>query len=248
MNSQSLRLLSILVFSVLIASSCSTTKVTDDPNKHYSTDPYEGFNRSVYKFNRTADRYVLKPVATGYSKVVPKPAKKGVSNFFSNLGEPLNVVNNLLQGKFDGALKSTYRFTVNSTVGLLGLIDVAKHYHVNEQPEDFGQTLATWGVKPGPYLMLPFLGPSNLRDSIGMASSNLVYYPYATVSNSRATQLGLLALDKIDFRASLLSSDSLLEAQVDEYSFVKNAYEQIRVDKIYDGNPPKQEFDDFDDF
>lgn len=248
MKNQSLKLLGLLLLSASLLAGCSTTKITDDPKKHYSADPYEGFNRSVYKFNRTADRYVLKPVATGYSKVVPKPAKKSVSNFFSNLGEPLNVVNNLLQGKFDGALKSTYRFTVNSTVGLLGLIDVAKHYQVEEQSEDFGQTLATWGVKPGPYIMLPFLGPSNFRDSLGMTTSSFVYYPYRTVSDVRSTQMGLFALDKTSLRAKLLSSDSLLEAQVDEYSFVKNAYEQIRVDKIYDGNPPKQEYDDFDDF
>ena len=237
-----------ILATALVASGCTTLSVNDDPNAHVAADPLEGLNRSIYGFNRTADKLVLRPVARAYDTVLPKPAKTGVSNFFSNLREPLNVVHNLLQGKGDRALNSTYRFAVNSTVGLLGLIDVADHLDVEAAPEDLGQTLAAWGVAPGPYLMLPFLGPSNLRDAAGRAIDSAVYYPINEISDSSGTRTGLVLLDIVALRAGLLGSDKILESQIDEYSFLKTAFEQARTTAIYDGSPPQAVEEDFDDF
>lgn len=240
------KLLSTL-FAVCLLSGCNTLRLSDDPNRQVSADPLQGLNRGIYRFNDTVDKVILRPVSKGYTSVVPKPARSGISRFFSNLGEPLNIVNNVLQGKFDRALSSTYRFTVNSTVGVLGFFDVAERYEVERTQEDFGQTLAAWGVKPGPYLMLPFLGPSNLRDGVGFFAEAGVYYPNSLVTDSAKAATGLTILDVISRRSELLGVDSVLDSQVDPYSFLKVAYEKNRLDRLYDGNPPKQE-KDFDDF
>jgi len=236
----------IVACSLMLLGACSTLNVSDDPTNQVSNDPLNGFNRAVYSFNNTSDRIVLKPVANAYTNVVPKPARKGVSNFFRNLGEPLNVLNNLLQGKVDRALDSTYRFAVNSTIGIFGLFDVAKAYDVDVANEDLGQTLAAWGVKPGPYLMLPFLGPSNFRDGLGLATSSAIYYPIGEITDSNGTRLGLTALGIIDTRAGLLGTDDVLDKQLDPYAFLKVAFEQNRLNQIYDGNPPENPDDDLD--
>jgi len=240
------------LFSVLLGlsllSACNTLKVTDDPNTHITRDPWQGFNRGVYSFNNTLDKAILKPVSKGYSAALPKPARSGIGRFFSNLGEPLNIVNNLFQGKFERALSSTYRFTVNSTVGVFGIFDIAKRYEVEKTPEDFGQTLAAWGVKPGPYLMLPFFGPSSLRDGVGFFTEAGVYFPNSIVTDSAAAATGLTVLNFVNRRADLLGADNVLDSQVDPYSFLKVAYEKDRINRLYDGNPPKTEEEDFDDF
>ena len=241
------KLLTVLL-AVCFLSACNTLRPTDDTTRQISGDPLQGLNRGVYRFNNTVDKAILKPVSKGYSAVVPKPARSGISRFFSNLGEPLNIVNNVLQGKFERALTSTYRFTVNSTVGVFGFFDVAGHYEVEKAPEDFGQTLAAWGVNPGPYLMLPFLGPSNLRDGIGFAVDAGVYYPNSAITDSAKTATGLTILNIVSQRANLLGADDVLDAQVDPYAFLKVAYEKNRLDRLYDGEPPKQEEEDFDDF
>jgi len=240
--------LSVIALLTLLGA-CSTTSVSDDPLLHVSDDPLEGLNRSIYSFNTTADKYVLRPASKGYNSVVPKPAKSGVRNFFTNLGEPLNALNNLLQGDVDGALKSTYRFTVNSTVGLLGLFDVAgKQLDVTPAKEDFGQTLAAWGVGPGPYIMLPFLGPTNLRDGVGRVTDISILYPINEITESSSGRTALSVLDIVALRTTLLGSDKVLESQLDQYAFLKRAFEQTRIMDIYDGNPPQAEEEDFDDF
>jgi phospholipid-binding lipoprotein MlaA len=205
-----------------------------------------GLNRSVYAFNNTADKVVLKPAAKVYDTLLPGAAQRSVGHFFNNLGEPLNVLNNLLQGKVDDALSSTYRFAVNSTIGVFGLFDVAKSYQVDRKREDFGQTLAAWGVKPGPYLVLPFLGPSNLRDGFGFAIDNLTFNSAAAISDDSNTRLALTVLNVVDVRAGLLGSSDLLEQQLDPYLFLKGAYEQNRLKSIYDGSPPVRPDDDLD--
>lgn len=237
-----------LLLLISITTGCTTLKSTDDTSVQISGDPLEGFNRTMYGFNKAADKIILKPVAKAYSYTVPKPAKKSVGNFFGNLSEPLNIVNNALQGKGNRALDSTYRFAINSTVGLLGLFDVAKHYNIEPAKEDLGQTLAAWGVKPGPYLMLPLLGPTNFRDGIGRVTQTVAYYPNEIITDSDGAALGLTLLDVVDKRSSLLSLDSVLESQLDQYSFIKNAYESNRINKIYDGSPPRQKEDDELDF
>jgi len=239
---KAIRIISILAASLVIQG-CSTSGRTVSHEWNTSSDPLEGFNRSVYAFNTKADKYILRPVASGYDKTLPEPAKKGVSNFFSNLGEPWSVVNNLLQGKMDRALGSTYRFAVNSTVGLLGLIDVAKHQGVEKTPEDLGQTLAVWGVKPGPYLMVPFFGPTNLRDGIGRSVSTAAFYPIGEITDSSSARLGLTALDVVNTRAGLLAVDEALEKQLDPYLFIKTTVENSRTDAINDGNEIEEEFD-----
>ena len=237
-----------LSIAVLFGSGCTTLSVNDDPSAHVAQDPLEGLNRGIYGFNRAADRAILRPVAKAYDSALPRPAKSGVSNFFSNLREPLNILHNLLQGKGERALDSTYRFAVNSTVGLFGLFDVAGAYDVQPAQEDLGQTLAAWGVPPGPYLMLPFLGPSNLRDAAGRSIDSVIYYPINELSDSNGVRTGLVFLDVISLRASLLGTDRILDTQVDEYSFLKTAFEQNRISQIYDGDPPESEEEDFDDF
>lgn len=239
---KALRVITLLAFSFLIQG-CSTSGKHVTHAWNTSSDPLEGLNRSVYAFNTTADKYILRPVASGYDKVLPQLAKNGVSNFFANLGEPMSIVNNLLQGKVDRALGSTYRFAVNSTVGLLGLIDVAKHQDVEKAPEDLGQTLALWGVKPGPYLMLPFLGPTNLRDGLGRSVSSAAFYPIGKLSESNSTRLGLTALDVVNTRAGLLSLDQALDKQLDPYLFIKTTVENSRTDAIRDGEGVEEEFD-----
>lgn len=244
-NKNIITTLLLLVF-LSTATGCTTLKSTDDTSKQISSDPIEGLNRAVYGFNKTADRFVLKPVAQAYDYTLPKPAKNSVSNFFDNLAEPLNIVNNGLQGKGNRALDSSFRFVINSTVGILGLFDVAGHYNIKPAKEDLGQTLAAWGVKPGPYIMLPFLGPTNFRDGIGRLTETAVYFPPEIISDSDTTQIVLTALDIIDNRASLLSFDSVLDAQLDQYSFIKNAYESNRINAIYDDNAPKNQDEEFD--
>lgn len=229
------------VILLLMVSACNTLQTNHELHLQGSGDPFEGLNRSIYAFNGKADKLLLRPTAKAYSHILPKPVKTGVTHFFSNLGEPLNAFNNLLQGKYDRALSSVYRFTVNSTVGLLGLFDVAKHYDVELAREDLGQTLAAWGVAPGPYLMLPFLGPSNFRDGGGMVAHALILSPARKITDSNAGRTGLVFLDIVSTRARLLGSRNLLDAQLDPYAFLKRAFEQSRLGALYDGTPPEVE-------
>lgn len=239
-------------FTVLILlislSACSTLKPSDDPSRQTSKDPYRGYNRAMHSFNTTTDKALIRPIARGYKYTVPAGVRKSVSLFFSNLGEPLNAVNNLLQGDIHNALGSTYRFVVNSTLGGLGLFDVAGHYGVKRDQEDFGQTLAAWGVNPGPYIVLPFLGPSNLRDGFGRIIDTAAYYPGDVITDSGGGNAAYTALDLLSSRTNFLNFDKVLESQPDPYLFLKIGYENNRLKSIYDGDPPVDENDDIDDF
>jgi phospholipid-binding lipoprotein MlaA len=235
--------ISVVALISFSAFGCSTLDKSDDPSRQTSRDPIEGLNRAVYSFNSGADKIVLRPIAKAYSATLPKPAKKSVGRFFRNLNEPLNALNNLLQGNVDGALSSTFRFAVNSTVGVFGLFDVANKLDVKPAQEDFGQTLAAWGVGPGPYLMLPFLGPSNLRDLSGTIVDSSAWYPINRLSDSNSGRFAFTALNTINTRAELIGADLLLNKQLDPYSFIKQASEQNRLKKIYNGDPPEIEED-----
>ena len=223
---------------------CSTLSVNDDVTKHHIKDPYEKFNRKVYAFNNTADKLILKPLAKGYDVIVPDPIDTAVGNFFNNLTEPRNAVNNLLQGKIDNTAKSVGRFAINSTIGLLGILDVASKMDIEEKDEDFGQTLAAWGFGSGPYIMLPFFGPSTVRGTVGFGVDKFALDPVNEIDSS-STEISLRALRIINTRQNLLSLDEVLEQQVDPYSFIKNGYQQRRIESLYDGNAPEQELDDF---
>ncbi|HEY9030535.1 MAG TPA: VacJ family lipoprotein [Kangiella sp.] len=222
----------ILVLGVLTLSACATT---DSRNPK---DPYEDFNRDVWEFNRAIDNAILKPTAKGYQAITPDPVEKGISNFFSNLGEIETIINDILQAKFGKAGRDTGRFLINSTLGLAGFLDPATEMGLKKEEEDFGQTLAAWGFDSGPYLMLPFLGPSTARDSIGFAVDKAALYsPYDEMNDSQ-TEWSLRALDLIQTRASLLPLEEQLEQALDDYSMVRDAYLQRREFLIHDGRPP----------
>lgn len=204
----------------------------DDP-----ADPLEPFNRAMFRFNRTADRYVLRPVAKGYGEVMPSLAQQGVSNFFNNLKEPRNIVNGLLQGKPMQAASDTGRFLLNSTAGFAGLMDVATDAGMPRHDEDFGQTLGRYGVGPGWYLMLPILGPTTNRDLLGRGGD---YYTGTSPYIESEVNLPMNALDLVDTRSRYLSADSLIDNAIDPYIFVRTAYLQQRLGKVYDGNPPRE--------
>jgi len=228
-----------VVFSLLIIllSGCATTSNTEtDPE-----DPFESFNRASYGFNSAIDKAILKPVAKGYDAVTPKPVKTGISNFFSNLDEIPTILNDILQGKFADAFSDTGRFLINTTLGLAGFIDVATDLGLEEHDEDFGQTLGAWGIESGPYLVLPFLGPSTIRDVVGQPvdsySSPKKYIDHVPTRNT------VYFIDLIDLRYRLLAIDSQLEDALDEYTFVRDAFLMRRQYQVYDGDPPEE--DDF---
>jgi phospholipid-binding lipoprotein MlaA len=216
----------------LFLGGCATTgSAPSDPG-----DPYEKINRSILKFNLDSDKYFLKPLAKGYEKVLPKPVRIGVRNFFSNLWEPMTIVNDLLQGKFAHAGRDTSRFVINTTLGLLGVLDVATEMNLPRRKEDFGQTLAVWGVPSGPYLVLPFLGPSNIRDTTGLIPQYL--YGDALFYMDSPESLYVSSIRLVDTRARVLGTDELLEIQPDKYLFLREGFRQFRLNQIYDGNPP----------
>lgn len=228
----SIKALFSLTFAIALTG-CATVDNTVE------SDPYESFNRTMYDFNKGVDTVVLKPLAEGYDAVLPDPAKQSVSNFFSNLDEIPTAVNQLLQGKFLDATSDLGRFIINTTIGLGGLFDVATKMGIDSHSEDFGQTLGYWGVDSGPYLVLPFLGPSSGRDVFSRPVDNLV-----SVQNDMdhiPTRNTLHFLNLLDLRYRLLALDAQLEDAVDEYSFVRDAYLMRRQFQVYDGNPPEPE-------
>lgn len=201
-------------------------------------DPLEPLNRAIFGFNETVDKAVTKPVAKAYKAVVPDPIEMMVRNFFSNLGDVVTVVNDLLQFKLVQAISDTGRVVVNSTVGFLGVADVASAIGLAKHDEDFGQTLGYWGIGSGPYLVLPFLGPSTVRDTVGLAADTYSDPLFNQVDHPR-TRNQLLLAKYISKRADLLETEKILEeAAIDRYSFVRDAYLQRRRNQIHDGNPP----------
>ena len=202
-------------------------------------DPLQGFNRAMYTFNDKLDKYALKPLAKGYRAITPSAVRKGVSNFFSNLHEPTVMLNNLIQGKPKQASSDLGRFLVNTTVGLAGLIDVSSKIGLQKHDEDFGQTLAVWGVGDGPYLVLPLFGPSNLRDGPALIVDVATYPP--NYLEDSGTKDKLLLLEITGRRSQLLDASDILDqaAGQDPYVFIREAMRQRRRNLIYDGNPPQ---------
>ena len=241
LKTKTLYLLTLL--SLLFLTGCASSLAKQTYDDQISADPYVKTNRAIHSFNNSVDKAILKPVATAYSNYVPFIIQAGVNNFLNNLGEPLSFINNLLQLKLDDSLITLSRFAFNSTLGLGGLIDITGLGGVEEQEEDFGQTLAYWGVKPGPYIVLPFLGPSNLRDAISLIPNRLVRNEVIDGVSDSNIDTSLFVLNLLDTRALLLPLDEVVEQQLDPYSFFKSAYEQNRISAIYDGDPP--EADDF---
>jgi phospholipid-binding lipoprotein MlaA len=224
----------LTILGALLLSGCATT--SDNYGKMSNTDTFEEMNRGVYRFNKTIDSVALRPVAVAYDKITPDVIDQGIGNFFSNLGEPSTIVNGLLQGKFRQAGQDTLRFLTNSTFGMLGFIDIAGEIGWEKNDEDFGQTLAVWGVESGTYIMLPFFGPTTFRN---LPSKVVEYHldPLKDMTNEMA-RYSLNGLNFINIRQGLLNYDELLDEALDEYTFVKDAYLKNREFKIYDGKPP----------
>lgn len=209
-------------------------------------DPLEPWNRAVYKFNDKVDQVVAKPVATAYQRVVPGEIRDRVRNFFANLADPFIGVNSFLQGKVEDGITDWARFVFNSTFGLFGIHDVATQMGLEKHNEDFGQTFGRWGAGPGPYLVLPFLGSSDLRDGIG-TGLDIYTDPLAEVRPYHL-EYALWGLRLTQTRADLLEASRILEeAALDKYTFQRDAYLQRRRSLVYDGRPPREKLEDEDD-
>lgn len=224
----------IVIVAVLL-SGCATT---GNPQ-----DPLEPFNRGVYRFNDALDRAVLKPVAQGYDAVLPQPVQNGIANFFSNIDDVIVVVNDFLQLKIAQGVSDAGRLMINSTIGILGFIDVGSGIGLPKHDEDFGQTLGYWGLASGAYVVLPFFGPSTVRDTAGLAV-DIVTDPVFWLEDE-VIRTSLYAVRTISVREQLLDAEKVLDvAALDEYQFVRDAYLQRRRNLVYDGAPPKEEFDE----
>lgn len=204
-----------------------------------SHDPFEPTNRFIYRLNDGLDQAVLRPVSVTYQTVTPDPFERGVRNFFENIGEVRNATNSLLQGKWRDTGSSTGRFLINSTVGLLGVFDVARHIGIERNVEDFGQTLGVWGVGPGPYLVLPLLGPSTVRDGSGFLA-DIWLSPLQYSEFNLAERGGLATLDGLQTRADLLGSDRLMSG--DGYVVLREAYLSKRHYDVSDGKNVSDSF------
>jgi phospholipid-binding lipoprotein MlaA len=202
-------------------------------------DPIEGFNRAMFAFNEGLDTVLIKPVAQGYDAVLPTPVKTGVTNFFGNIADLFIGINNLLQGKPDQALSDLGRVAINSTIGILGLFDVATEAGLEKHEEDFGQTFGRWGMGDGAYVVIPLFGPRTVRDTAGLVL-DVAADPVGGIDHV-ATRNSLATLRLIDTRADLLPADKVIEeAALDKYAYVRDGYLQRRRNLIHDGNPPRE--------
>jgi phospholipid-binding lipoprotein MlaA len=222
-----------VVLTLVVLTGCATTG-DGDPR-----DPFEGVNRRVYRFNDVVDRNVAQPVARGYQKAVPGEIRDRVRNFFGNISDVFIGVNNFLQGKFADGANDWARVAFNTTIGLFGIHDIATDMGYEKHNEDFGQTFGRWGAGTGPYLVLPFLGSSNVRDGIG-TGVDMYADPLGEVRGYR-TQYALWGLRLTQTRADLLEASRILEeAALDRYVFQRDAYLQRRRSLVYDGRPPRE--------
>jgi phospholipid-binding lipoprotein MlaA len=232
-----IRLLAACAASVAMLGCASAPGAAGNPTVN---DPWEPMNRSVFSFNMALDNAVIKPVATAYQAVLPKPVRTGVNNFFGNLKDVWSFANNVLQFKGEAAVESAMRVSVNTVLGLGGVLDVASDIGIERHTQTFGQTLGYWGMGPGPYLVLPLLGPSTLRDTAALP----VDFRGDIVSRheNEGVRNSLKALEIVDLRASLLKASSVIDsASLDPYLFTRDAFLQRKRSAIYDGNPPDED-------
>ncbi len=242
-----LSLLSVSLLSpVAVALEIETNQVEETLETGVrSADSLESYNRAMHSFNQSLDKQLLRPAAQTYHDLTPDPIERGVSNFFSNLGEPLNALNNLLQGNPGDFVTSIGRLSFNSTFGLYGILDVATEMGMEEKEEDFGQTLAVWGIGSGPYIVLPVLGPSTLRDTVGLTVDTTIgnsvtindQYAFNALNEQKSSEeTALQGVKLISIRADLLDKKEILDtASFDDYSFIRDAYLQKRQNLILDG-------------
>jgi phospholipid-binding lipoprotein MlaA len=228
-----------VMVSVLLVVGCASVPAEyRDPR-----DPWQSYNRAVFKFNTDFDNAFLKPTAKAYQFVTPEPLDEGITNFFNNIADVTSAVNNALQFKLSRAGSDVGRVLVNTTVGFVGFFDVASNLGLASYKEDFGQTLGYWGFGAGPYFMMPILGPSSVRDTFGFAG-DVAVDPFFSLQKDEI-YWGFIALRVVDRRADLLAAGDLIdEAAIDPYTFVRDAYLQRRRSLVHDGNPPVDDEDD----
>ncbi|CAH9054503.1 Intermembrane phospholipid transport system lipoprotein MlaA [Pseudoalteromonas holothuriae] len=231
----------LAAFAAVVICGCSSIPI----EKQDDRDPLQTLNRPIYDFNMDViDSYILRPVTVGYVAITPQPVRTGLVNFTTNLTTPTDAINAALQGKPESLGINTARFLINSTVGVLGLFDVASSLGLKHHDEDFGQTLGVWGVGDGAYLMLPGMGPSTLRNLTGDVVDNVVLPEIALTTPQT---IAVFAFKAIETRAQLMAQEKLLHESLDPYIFVKDVYFQRQLYELYDGNPPiKEEPEDFD--
>ncbi|MBW3566829.1 MAG: VacJ family lipoprotein [Proteobacteria bacterium] len=237
-----------ILLSLVLATACASLPEGTERSEH---DPWERYNRAMYTFNDAVDQAVLRPTAKGYRAVTPDFLEHGISNFFSNLSYPVVIVNQFLQGDFGDGLRDTGRFAINTVLGIGGLFDPATGMGLEANNEDFGQTLGVWGVSDGPYLVLPFLGPSTVRDTAGSYIDSEINPMFEYFEEP--DRYYLLALRIVDLRAQLLDLDAQLQTTYDPYTFMRDAYLQRREYLVNDGKVEQQDYyddiyDDFEDF
>lgn len=222
---------------------CASHDPLDENSTYVEYDPLEPLNRKVHSFNLALDRAALRPLARGYRKVIPTPVRRSITNFFSNLTTPRSALNNFLQGKPGRGFNELGRFLFNSTLGVVGLFDVAGASGMERYDENFAQTLSVWGMPDGPYLVIPLLGPSTVSDAIAIPvdyySDVWTYYDNTSVRDK------VWGLRLIDLRYRLLGADAILEESQDPYVTVREAYRQNRTFRIYDGSPPTDEEEEY---
>ena len=235
------QLLLRITLPLLIAglAGCASQPATmTDPER----DPWEAYNRNIHSFNMGVDKAIFRPVAKGYDAIMPDAPQRGVRNFFRNLNYPVTFINLILQGKFEESLTATGRFLMNSTVGLAGFFDIATRVEIPEYSEDFGQTLAVWGVPPGPHQVLPFWGSSNIRDGVGLVPG--FAYNNAVSFEDSHTNDTLFVTGIVDTRSQFLGLEDVLELQPDKYLFLREGYRQRRAAQIANGTVEESEDSD----
>lgn len=226
-----------LLAAVALLGACATPMPRKD-------DPYESFNRKMYRFNEFADRVAIRPAAVGYRKVTNETSRRLISNFFANIESPITIGNDLLQADLKQAFKATSRFAINTTIGLLGFFDPASEMGIDVSTTDFGVTLAKWGVPEGPYLVLPLIGSTTARDIAAFPVNRYVFDPLSWYAQSHTFDLHAEYLPTVAYlvtlRSSAIDAEGLLEGVYDPYVFYRDAYRQRRLYKIYRGNPPME--------
>lgn len=234
------RVLKAAMAGVLIGAAAGLSGCASVEREYGETyDPLEGFNRAMYSFNEGLDKALIKPLAKGYKAIMPAPVDRGITNIFNNLDDVISAANNLLQFKFRHAASDMGRIVVNTTIGIGGFFDVATNMDMPRHDEDLGQTLGVWGFEPGAFIVLPVLGPTTVRDGIGMVGD--WYVDPITYIEDDTTRWAVRGLDVIDKRADRLSASRVLDqAALDPYAFMRDAYLQRRRNQVYDGNPPPE--------
>ncbi len=234
----------VLAAAALVCGCANQSATQTEPNP----DPLEAINRPIFKFNEGFDRFLLRPIATGYKKITPSPVRTGIANFYDNFSYPVVIFNDFLQAKFVQGFAGIGRFIVNSTVGVLGFLDPATDAGLPANREDFGQTMARWGIPSGPYFVVPFLGANTIRDGAGQIIDVFYLNPVWNIDNHNA-RAWIFSIGVVQARASLLVVSEQIDEAFDPYLFVREAYLQNREYLIYDGYPPEDDeyFEDFED-